>query len=99
MIDDEIPTRHIGKRSKVNMPKISAQGKTSDPFRTVNRSIRPIIGNLRLQERVPVDEYLDYVDGLSLWIVKRAGGEEAYDACRSKVGQCRRMKRFAVTAA
>src|SRR5207249_1783466 len=31
------------------MPEISAQGKTSDPFRTVNGSVRPFIGDLRLQ--------------------------------------------------
>src|SRR5207248_2373901 len=56
MIDDEIPTGHIGKRSKVNMPEISAQGKTSDPFRTVNCSIRPFVGNRRIEERVSTQE-------------------------------------------
>src|SRR6266850_7345603 len=80
------------------MPKISAQGKASDPFRTVNRSIRPVIGNLRLQERVPGDEYPDCgtLGCRSRWIEKI---EENFGPCWRKVGQCRRMKPFAVSAA
>ena len=57
------------------MPKISAQGKASDPFGTVNHSIRPFIGDLRLQERVSDDVYSDGGAGgcQSLRIVKMAG--------------------------
>src|SRR5437764_10479131 len=76
MIDDEIPTRHIGKRSKVNMPEISAQGKTSDPFRTVNCSIRPFVGNRRIEERVSTQEEPSASSWRrqSLRIVKKTGG-------------------------
>src|SRR5438067_12997894 len=85
------------------MPKISAQGKTCDPFRTVNRSIRPIIGNLRLQERVPGQEYPDCgaVGCLPRSIDKKSIDAVSYEnlsPCWCKVGQCRRMKPFAITA-
>src|SRR5207302_6976965 len=91
---------HIGKRSKVNMPGISAQGKTSDPFRTVNCSIRPFVGNLRIEERVSSQEEPNASSWRrqSLRIVKKTGGEEEFGAGRRKVGQCRRIKRFAVRA-
>src|SRR5207248_10536972 len=80
------------------MPEISAQGKTPDPFRTVNRSIRPFVGNLWLQERVSLDEYSDRgVDGrLPRWILN---ADENLRPRRRKVGQRRRMKPFAISAA
>ena len=53
-IDDELWVNERRNRSKVNMPKVSAQREALDPFRTVNRAIRPFIGDLRLQERVSV---------------------------------------------
>ena len=67
------------------MPKISAQGKASDPFGTVNHSIRPVIGNLRLQERVSDDVYSGRGAGgcQSLRIVKKS---ENFGPCRGKVG-------------
>ena len=75
------------------MPEISAQGKTSDPFRTVNRSIRPFVGNLRLQERVPGQEYPDCgaVGCFPRWIVSAdrtstACGDENLRPGRRKVG-------------
>src|SRR2546430_12379489 len=100
MIDDEIPTRHIGKRSKVNMPKISAQGKTSDPFRTVNCSIRPFVGNRRIEERVSTQEEPSASSWRrqSLGIVKKTGGEEESGAGRRKAGRCRRRNRLPVRA-
>src|SRR4029077_302798 len=80
------------------MPEISVQGKTSDPFRTVNRSIRPFVGNLRLQEGVSLDEYPDsgIFRGLPRWILN---ADENLGPRWRKVGQRRRMKPFAVSAA
>ena len=71
------------------MPKISAQGKTSDPFRTVNRSIRPFVGNLRLQEGIPGQEYPDRgaVGCLPRWIANSDGcDKENLRRGRRKVG-------------
>src|SRR6266516_3196476 len=86
------------------MPKISAQGKTSDPFRTVNRSVRPFVSNLRLQERVSGQEYPDCGAGecFPRWIDKKsidAVNYENLSTCWLKVRYGRRMKSFAVSAA
>ena len=73
------------------MPEISAQRKASDPFRTVNQSIRPIIGNLRLQERVPGYEYPDCgaVGCFPRWIVS---GERTSTACGDENLRLRRRE-------
>src|SRR5947199_4936303 len=46
-IDNESQVDSCRNGSKVDMPKISAEGETRDPFRTVNRSVRPFVGDLR----------------------------------------------------
>src|SRR5207249_849363 len=89
-------------RSKVDMPKVSAQGKTFDPVRTVNRSIRPFISDLWLQERISGRDYPDRgaIGSQALGIVKIAGNQgQTLLPCRCKVGECWGMKRFAVSAA
>jgi hypothetical protein len=69
------------------MPKVSVQGKTFDRFRTVNGSVRPFIGDLRLQERVSFDDYPDRTGlvGQLLWIVKLAERYDKLGACWRKV--------------
>src|SRR5712671_1486539 len=101
MIDDELPTGHRGKRSKVNMPEIGAEREAFDPFRSVNRSVGPFIGNLRIEKRVSTQEEPNGSSWRrqSLRIVKKTGWEEEFGAGRRKVGQCRRIKRFGVRAA
>src|SRR5207244_8340456 len=72
-----------------------------DPFRTVNRSVGPFIGDLRLQIGVSShdDPNESSIRSQSLWIAKKFGERsEEFAACRSKVGECRRMKPFAVSA-
>ena len=89
MIDNELRVDGGRNRSKVDMPKISAQGKTFDPFRAVDDSVRPFIGNLRLQERVSLGDYPDPGAGLGqiLWIASIIGNRrETLGPCRGKVG-------------
>ena len=88
MIDDELPTGHSGKRSEVNMPEIGAQREAFDPFRSVNRSVGPFIGDLRIEERVPGQQEPSASSWRrqSLRIVKKTGGEEEFGAGRRKVG-------------
>src|SRR5437762_7586857 len=82
------------------MPKVRAQGKAFDPFWTVNRSVGPFIGDLRLQIGVSShdDPNESSIRSQSLRIAKKFGERsEEFGACRSKVGECRRMKPFAVS--
>src|SRR6266536_3622489 len=83
------------------MPKIRAQRKTVNPFRTVYRSVGPFIGDLRLQIGVSSldDPNESSWRSQSLRIAKQVGERsEEFGACRSKIGECRRMKPFAVSA-
>src|SRR5213080_4403466 len=82
------------------MPKVSAQGKTFDPVRTVNGSIRPFISDLWLQERISGHDYSDggVAGGQPLGIVQWVQ-RKTLRPCRCNVGQSRGMKRFAVSAA
>ena len=58
-IENELRVNERRDRSKVNMPKICAQRKAFDPFRTVNRPVGPFIGDLRLQEGISTLDYPD----------------------------------------
>src|SRR5439155_9453445 len=99
-IDNELRANERRNRSQINMPKVRAQGKAFDPFWTVNRSVGPFIGNLRLQIGVSShdDPNESSIRSQSLRIAKKFGERsEEFGACRSKVGECRRMKPFAVS--
>src|SRR5437588_5084231 len=82
------------------MPKVGAQGKILAPVRTVNRSIRPFISDLWIQERIPGH---DYPDGGALgsqpFGIVQFAQRKTLHPCRCNVGQSRGMKRFAVSAA
>src|SRR5438046_2715683 len=47
-INDELRVNKRRNRTQIDMPEVSAQRKTLDPFRTVNRSISPFVSDLRL---------------------------------------------------
>ncbi len=88
------------------MPKVRAQRKAFDPFRTINRSVGPFIGDLRLQ--IGVSPLADpnsssvrskRIAGCRVYlrIVKLVGDpEEVFEPCWRKIGECRSMKPFAV---
>src|SRR4030095_6524252 len=97
MIDNELWANVASGISKVDMPPVGAQGKPLDPLRTVNGSVRPLIGCLRYQERVSANEHFDIVlGGQMLWITDL---REDLGPCRRQFYYCRRMKRFSVAAA
>src|SRR6476646_3129097 len=99
-IENELRVNERRNRSKVNMPKVRAQREAFDPIRTINRSVGPFIGDLRLQIGVsPLDDpNTSSVRSQSLRIAKEFGDrQEAFRPCWRKVGECRCMKRFGVT--
>ena len=49
MIENELRSQNRCNRSHVDMPPIGAYGQALEPFRAVNRSVGPFIGNFRLQ--------------------------------------------------
>ena len=49
MIENELRSENRCNRSHVDMPPIGAYGQALEPFRAVNRSVGPFIGNFRLQ--------------------------------------------------
>lgn len=84
------------------MPEVSAQRKAFDPFRAVNHSISPFVGNLGLQIGVSTCDERNASSwrSQSLGIEKSVGKrEKEFASSGTKVGQCRRMERFGVTGA
>ena len=70
------------------MPEVSAQRKTFDPFRTVNRSISPFVGDLRLQVGVSTNEDRNVFRWESIPLDRegRASGEKDLRSLLGKVG-------------
>src|SRR5207249_575783 len=98
-INNKLRVNERRNRSKVDMPKVRAQGKPSYPFRTVNRPVRPFVSDLRLQIGVSSHDDPDRSSWRcqSLRIAKLVGERgEAFGPCWRKVGECRCMKRFTV---
>src|SRR4029077_10115161 len=89
-INDELRVNERGNRSKVNMPKVCAQSEAFDPFRTVNRPVRPFIGDLRLQEGISTLDYLNRgaIGCQSLRIGKAVfpEGGETFSSCWRQIG-------------
>src|SRR5205823_7844793 len=48
VVDDELKTEERRDRSHVDMPPIGAKREALEPFRAINSTIRPFIGDLRL---------------------------------------------------
>src|SRR6266480_1762398 len=76
------------------MPEVGTQSKTFDPLRAVNGSVSPFIGHFWLQEGISGDDLFDL--GIGCEALRVVNQREAFLACRRKLSQCRRMKRFAV---
>ena len=52
MIENELRSENRRNRSHVDMPPIGAYGQALEPFRAVNQSVGPFVGNFRLQVRI-----------------------------------------------
>ena len=83
------------------MPPVGAQGKAFDQLRTVNGSLRPLIGCLRNQERVSANEHFDIVlSGVKCFgLMNLYVSKISLPPCRRQLYYCRRMKRFTIGAA
>src|ERR1700675_3691708 len=78
-INDELLVNERSNRTQVDMPVVSTQSKTLDPFRTVDRSVSPFVSDLRLQVGVPTyeDRNLGSSRSQSTWVVKESANELA----------------------
>ena len=80
----------------VDVPPIGAHRQALYPLGTVHGSVGPFIGSFRLQEGISVNAFLDL--GKSE-VGKRIDDQrEVLRARRIELEQCRRVKRFGVTA-
>src|SRR6202035_71192 len=80
MIENELRSQKRRNRSHVDMPPIGAYGQALEPFRAVNQSVGPFVGNFRLH--VGISDLALLHLNIS-WIV---GGREGKESAAQGLG-------------